>query len=110
MYASPAELRSAVRRGEFRGVTSGQCAGYEQANILALPSAFADDFSQFCALNPAPLPVLAVGRGRAVPAALLHAGVSSDVATDVPGYVVHRVDAAGAATALATRDAASSST
>uniref|UniRef100_A0A671TFU6 D-glutamate cyclase n=1 Tax=Sparus aurata TaxID=8175 RepID=A0A671TFU6_SPAAU len=34
------------------------CSGYQQANVVILPSHLADDFEAFCHRNPAPLPLL----------------------------------------------------
>lgn len=32
--------------------------GYQQANVVILPSRLADDFEEFCCRNPGPLPLL----------------------------------------------------
>ena len=33
---SPAAMRAAARRGEWRGSTGGQCPAYQQANLVIL--------------------------------------------------------------------------
>lgn len=55
---SPSEARALFRRNGYYGPTSGFCAGYCQANLLVVPEQLADDFEQFCRLNPAPFPLL----------------------------------------------------
>ncbi|TGD71905.1 putative hydro-lyase [Mangrovimicrobium sediminis] len=57
---TPAELRQAIRRGEFTGNTSGYAPGFVQCNLAILPQAWANDFLRFCQLNPRPCPLLAM--------------------------------------------------
>lgn len=83
-----AAWRARIRRGEWTRPTAGLAEGYAQANMLVLPRALADEFSQFCALNPRPCPLLemlAPGDPRTRQMA-----DGADVRTDLPRYVVFR--------------------
>lgn len=44
--------------------TSGLAPSYLQANLIILPSRYADDFRQLCARNPVPCPLIAVSEAR----------------------------------------------
>jgi uncharacterized protein YcsI (UPF0317 family) len=57
---TPAEVRAAIRRGEWTAPTAGLASGFVQANLVALPEADAFDFLRFCLANPKPCPVLEV--------------------------------------------------
>ena len=57
---APAAARTAIRRGEITGPTTGFCAGYAQGNLVVLPKAFAWDFLLFCQRNPKACPLLEV--------------------------------------------------
>ncbi len=62
---TPVELRTMISEGRFDQPTSGVCDGYVQANMVALPKAYADDFEAFCRKNPKPYPLLEkVGPGE----------------------------------------------
>ena len=50
-FATPAELRAAIRAGEFTGPTAAECPGYVQANVVVLPELDAEDFERFCRWN-----------------------------------------------------------
>jgi uncharacterized protein YcsI (UPF0317 family) len=87
VFDSPAALRRASRRGEFRGATTGHAPGRIQANLMILPQAAAFDFLLFCQRNPKPCPLVEVlAPGAREPAC----AAGADVATDVPGYRVYR--------------------
>lgn len=82
------EVRALVRNGEFRRQTSGITPGVVQGNVAIMPREFANDFLQFCRLNPKPCPLLAVTvNGSAL---LPELGEDVDVRTDVPMYRVFR--------------------
>ena len=51
--------RRASRKGQWARSTSGVADTYLQANILVLPSRYADDFRGLCARNPVPCPLIA---------------------------------------------------
>lgn len=86
---SPAQVRSLCREDSFRsGGTPGYCPGYTQANVLILPSRYANDFRTFCQRNPVSCPLLdetAVG-DPAVPSNLAK---TSDIRTDCGQYCVY---------------------
>ena len=60
VITSPAEMRAAARRGEWRGSTGGQCAAYQQANLVILPKEAAVEFAAFCTRNPKPYPLIEI--------------------------------------------------
>ncbi|MGE0606749.1 MAG: putative hydro-lyase [Pirellulales bacterium] len=85
---TPAQLRALIRAGEFTGPTAGLCRGYVQANVVILPAADADDFAEFCRLNPRPCPLIErTERGDYVPRS---SADSADLRTDAPRYRVFR--------------------
>lgn len=82
----PADLRAACRSGAFRGGTSGECPGFAQANLVALPGSLAADFERFCERNPRPCPLLA-----AVPGPFPgEVAPGADLRSDLPRYRVWR--------------------
>mgnify|MGYP001812822872 FL=1 len=85
---SPAELRQAIRAGDFHGNTSGIAPGYVQCNLTILPADWADDFLRFCQANPKPCPLLAMSPAPGDPALPLLGDI--DIRTDVPSYRVFR--------------------
>jgi uncharacterized protein YcsI (UPF0317 family) len=83
---SAAALRSLIRRGEWRGPTSGAAPGYVQANLVILPKEEAFPFLLFCVRNPRPCPILDVLEpGRVEP------GIApgADLRTDLPKYRIY---------------------
>jgi uncharacterized protein YcsI (UPF0317 family) len=83
---TPAEVRAAIRRGEWTRPTAGLAPGFVQANLVALPREDAFDFLRFCVANPRPCPVLEVTE-TPEPA---ETAPGADLRTDVPRYRVHR--------------------
>jgi uncharacterized protein YcsI (UPF0317 family) len=82
-----AEVRGAIRRGEWRGPTAGLAPAYAQANLVVLPREHAFDFLLFCQRNPRPCPVLEVlDPGATEPAC----APGADVRRDLPRYRVWR--------------------
>lgn len=83
---TPAELRQRIRTGEHTGNTSGYCPGFVQCNMTILPKSWANEFLQFCQLNPKPCPVLGMSDPGSweIPAL----ADSLDVRTDIPSYRV----------------------
>jgi uncharacterized protein YcsI (UPF0317 family) len=87
LFESPADLRRACRRGEFRAATTGHAPGRIQANLMIVPKAEAFDFLLFCQRNPKPCPLIEVlAPGGREPAC----APDADIATDLPGYRVYR--------------------
>ncbi|NKB20187.1 MAG: putative hydro-lyase [Alphaproteobacteria bacterium] len=88
MPLTPNKLRSGCRDGSFDGPTSGHAPGFVQANMVILPSDYADEFQQFCDKNPQPCPVLEVlTPGGFEPEQI---APLADVRTDLPRYRVFR--------------------
>ena len=85
VITSPAEMRAAARRGEWRGSTGGQCAAYQQANLVILPKEAAVEFAAFCAAIPT-LPLIEITPlGDPEPA---RSAPGTNFRTDLPGYRV----------------------
>lgn len=61
--------------------------GFQQANVLLLPSAMAKDFEAFCRNNTAPLPLLYVSKSGETSCAPL--AQNADIKTDVSQYCVY---------------------
>src|SRR5688572_7868029 len=53
------EARLAARSGNHSKSTSGLAPAHLQANLIVLPSKYAQDFRDLCARNPVPCPLLA---------------------------------------------------
>ncbi|TDC69019.1 putative hydro-lyase [Actinomadura sp. GC306] len=81
---SPEQARALFRAG-LQAPTSGWCAGWTQANLIAVPRAQAYDLLLFAQRNPKPCPVLDVTEPGEVSASLF----AGDLRTDLPGYVVY---------------------
>lgn len=82
------EVREVIRRGHYRGHTSGLAEGHLQCNLTILPSEYKDDFWEFCLSNPKPCPLASVSELGV--ARLPDLGMEIDVCTDVPQYFVYR--------------------
>ena len=94
-----ADVRLASRNGSHTITTSGLAPSYLQANLIVLPSRYANDFRILCARNPVPCPLLAeseaVGRWDSVKSwidGLEGCGVVSgvDIRQDAPKYMVYK--------------------
>jgi uncharacterized protein YcsI (UPF0317 family) len=84
----PAELRRAIRAGDYGGQTAGLADQYVQANFVALPADWAAEFAAFCALNQRACPVLATSL-PGNPHVPDIAG-DADLRSDIPAYRVYR--------------------
>jgi len=85
-HATAAEVRDAIRRGQWTGPTAGMASGFAQANVVILPAALADEFAEYCRQNPAPCPLIArTAPGCSEPKEVAE---NSDLRTDVPRYRV----------------------
>ncbi|MGR6872124.1 putative hydro-lyase [Pseudomonas sp. HK3] len=82
---TPAQLRHAIRTGEYTTNTSGLCQGFVQCNVAILPKAWANEFLQFCQLNPKPCPVVAMA-AQPGDTNLVEVAPDFDIRTDVPKY------------------------
>jgi uncharacterized protein YcsI (UPF0317 family) len=100
-FTTPAELRRAIRSGEFTAPTAGHCPGYVQTNVVIVPQAYADEFAEFCRLNPKPCPLVC----RTAPGSWEpDAAKGADLRTDVPRYRVFRHGVADQAAPADVRD------
>jgi uncharacterized protein YcsI (UPF0317 family) len=92
------EVRLAARSNAYTSHTSGLAPTYIQANLIVLPSQYADDFRQFCLRNPVPCPLLAessIGNPHKLKSYL--PGITDDdiakdldITRDAPRYMVYR--------------------
>lgn len=78
---SPHEARTRFRGG-LRVPTAGWCAGWTQANLIAVPRDLAFDMLLFAQRNPAPCPVLDVTEPGQTSSSIF----DGDLRTDLPGY------------------------
>ncbi|RAL64860.1 hypothetical protein DID88_001456 [Monilinia fructigena] len=92
-------VRISARKGEMKGPTSALAPSYFQANLIVLPSGYADDFTRFCQRNPVPCPLIAksatVGSYNALVSWI--EGVTGeelatdiDIRTDAPKYMAYK--------------------
>ncbi len=84
----PAAVRRAIRAGLFREFTNLVAPGFVQGNLVVVPAAFADEFADYCRLNPQALPI--VGRSRPGSPHIPELALDLDLRTDVGGYMVFR--------------------
>ncbi|KAM7376781.1 hypothetical protein PAMP_006488 [Pampus punctatissimus] len=86
---SPAELRLLIRQEDSRiRSTTGLANGYQQANVVILPSHLANDFEAFCRSNPAPLPLLYGSQSGETSCPPL--AKQADIRTDISQYCVYQ--------------------
>jgi uncharacterized protein YcsI (UPF0317 family) len=81
---SPLDLRLQIRSGEFTSNTSGYSKGFVQGNLCILPAEWANDFLQFCQLNPKPCPI--VGMSAPGDPHIKRLGADLDIRSDIPSY------------------------
>src|ERR1051325_2192414 len=87
VYDNPREIRSLARMDRWARTTAGQCAGYQQANVVIVPSDIAADFASFCTRNPRPCPLIEVlPPGEPFP----RSAIGADIRTDVGHYRMYR--------------------
>ncbi len=84
---TPAMVRRRIRTEEYTGQTSGMCAGYAQANLVALPRELAYDFLLFAQRNPRSCPLLEVSDTGS--RALSEIAEDADIARDIPRYRIY---------------------
>ena len=83
-----AVIRREIRAGRHDTVTAGMAAGHLQANFVALPVDWADEFEEFCTANAKACPLLS--RSRPGEPRFPDLGDDMDVRTDLPCYRVFR--------------------
>jgi uncharacterized protein YcsI (UPF0317 family) len=86
--ATPAQIRAAIRAGQWQTPTTGLAPAYAQANLVILDKALAFDFLLFCVRNPRPCPILEVLDPGCFEAA--RTAPESDIRTDIPLYRIWR--------------------
>lgn len=59
-----ADVRGSARFNTLTTPTAGLAPTYLQANLIILPSRYADDFRRLCARNPVPCPLIAESRSK----------------------------------------------
>ena len=86
--ADVAQVRAAIRGGDYTGHTAGLGAGYLQTNVVIMPEAYALDFMRFCQRNPKPCPLTGVSdTGNPMMQTM---GQDIDIRRDVPAYSIYR--------------------
>src|SRR5581483_2127197 len=86
-HISSVEARQLIRSGEWKRPTTGLALGYVQANLVILPQSWAQEFAEFCHLNPRPAPLLDMTEpGNPHP---MKVAPEADLRTDVPLYRVY---------------------
>ncbi|MBL0691272.1 MAG: putative hydro-lyase [SAR324 cluster bacterium] len=79
-------LRKAIKQNNFTSHTSGLCCGLAQVNVVILPFTYAQDFANFCSLNPTPCPLVYSSKpGEYV----LEELGEIDIRTDLPAYNIY---------------------
>jgi uncharacterized protein YcsI (UPF0317 family) len=86
---SGGHVRKLARDG-YTGLTVGRARGYQQANLIVVPSGNADELIEFCRANPLASPLL--GHTGPGDPHLPMLGADIDVRIDVPRYELHRGD------------------
>ncbi|WP_321505470.1 putative hydro-lyase [Breoghania sp.] len=85
---SAESVRAAIRSGSYAGHTAGLAKGLLQCNLAILPADQADDFLEFCRLNPKSCPLAGVSRpGEPV---IERLGEAVDIRTDASLYNIYR--------------------
>lgn len=85
---TPYDLRQMIRKGEFSGNTSGYSQGFVQGNLAIMPQEWANEFLQFCQLNPKPCPVIGMSTNPG-DFLLPDLGRDVDIRTDLPRYRIY---------------------
>jgi uncharacterized protein YcsI (UPF0317 family) len=85
---APADLRAAIRAGRLRGQTAGLARDFVQANFVAMPRDWAEEFAEFCSLNQQACPLVAqTAPGDSTVPDLAR---DADLRYDIPAYRVYR--------------------
>jgi len=79
----PKELRAKIAKGEFTRPTAGECPGYIQMNMVALPKVYAKGFEAFAKANSKAIPVLEVISDGHTSRVL---APGADILTEIPKY------------------------
>jgi len=84
---SPKELRAKIAKGDFTRPTAGECPGYIQMNMVALPQAYAKGFEAFAKANFKAIPVLEVISDGHISHVL---APGADILKEIPQYNILR--------------------
>jgi uncharacterized protein YcsI (UPF0317 family) len=82
------DVRSQIRSGGFQNNTSGLMPNLVQGNLVIMPKQWADEFIEFCRLNPKPCPL--IGISKPGDPAIPELGDGLDIRIDVPEYHLFR--------------------
>ena len=85
---SSQEIRKKIRLEQYNNHTSGLAANKLQANIVILPNEYANNFYNFCKLNPKACPL--VGQTKLNSPYFNSLGDDIDIRFDVPLYNVYK--------------------
>ena len=80
------QLRNRIRNNTFTENTSGLMPGLVQGNVAILSANLAEEFIEFCRLNPKPCPV--IGYTKAGDPSIPNLGKALDIRIDVPEYYI----------------------
>ena len=80
---NPKALREQIAQGKFDKPTGGQCPGYVQANMVALPREYAQSFEKFARANAKAIPVLEVIDEGFISKIMAQ---GANILTDIPRY------------------------
>lgn len=86
---SAKDIRLLCRSNLFSKPTAGLCPSQTQANLLIVPSNYADDFRHLCARNPVSCPLLGESPAPGDPSFPVHLAKDGDIRTDAPKYHVY---------------------
>jgi len=85
---TPYDVRQQIRSGAFSGNTSGLAQGFVQGNLAIMPKEWANEFLQFCQLNPKPCPIVGMS-SQPGDFMLPDLGQDIDIRTDIPKYRIY---------------------
>ena len=82
------KVRSQIRSGCFKKNTSGLMPNLVQGNLVIMPKKWADEFIEFCRLNPKPCPLIGISKpgNPSIP----ELGNALDIRIDLPEYHLFR--------------------
>jgi uncharacterized protein YcsI (UPF0317 family) len=86
--STPLALRQSIAAGHYQGHTSGLGQGRVQANIVILPSDWANEFLRYCTLNRQACPLLDITEPG--DPYFRNLGTAIDIRHDVPRFRVYR--------------------
>ena len=85
---SPKQIRSRIRENLVSGSTAGLAPGFIQCNVVIISADDADEFAEYCDINPKVCPI--ISRSEPGQYLLSELGNDVDVRTDLGGYNIFR--------------------